>query len=387
MPAIRSGETQDSTGSFAADVAWLLNRAASIATWALVRTVSAGRVALHWLDPRVHGESLRLRSVADGGLARNTNKLALLVVYNRGPLPAFTRSLIEALNRSEFDLAVVSNGELDAATRSYVLDRCRLLIERANIGRDFGGYKDGIAILQRRYPELEKLLLANDSVFYLPQGLDGLLAEFAGEGDVIGVSEIFEHHYHVASFLVCFGKRVLSSTAFRNFWRRYVPIGTRRWVILRGEGGLTETLIAAGFKPRVLYQTGALQRRLQDCSLDRLLSEAQRLPARARDPLLQKWDGSAANGSATRLAEDIASAIKLRNQMHYGGFLFRRHLGMPVVKRDLVYRGIYSLQDVLANLDDLDAPLLEAVTADFRARPDPKDYDPLRRAFYRHGAI
>jgi hypothetical protein len=160
---------------------------------------------------------------------------------------------------------------------------------------------------------------------------------------------------------------------------------------LQGEGRLTRTLLASGFKPRVLYQTEALRRRLCDCPPERLLAEAGRLPLRARRPLLRKWDaaaaGAAAPAGAARLAGDITAAVNLRNQMHYGGFLFRRYLGLPIVKRDLVYRGVYSMQEVLANVDDLDAPLFEALAADFRARPDPKRYGLLRRLFYEHGAI
>jgi hypothetical protein len=378
---------QDKASPILDAAGWLLKWAESMAGLAFVRTISALRIALQWCDPRIHAESLRIHAIADGQFDRNSRKVALLLLYSPGPVPAFTRSFIEALNRSTFDLVVVSNHPLDTAAKAYVLSRCRLLIERANVGRDFGGYKDGIAIIQRRYPQAERLLIANDSVFYLPGGLDGLIDELVGEHEFIGVSEIFEHHYHVASFLASFGPAVLRSDAFRGFWARYRPIGTRRWAILHGEGALTRTLVGAGFQPHVLYQTGALRSRLQGLPVERILTEAKVLPSRARRKLLEKWQGAGNRQDARRLADDIADAIGARNQMHYGGFLFRRHLGLPIVKRDLVYREIYSLQDALANLDDLDAPFRDAIAADFRARLTPQDLDPLRRMFYRHGAI
>jgi hypothetical protein len=218
-----------------------------------------------------------------------------------------------------------------------------------------------------------------------------LLEQLAGDGEFIGVSEIFEHHYHVASFLVSFGKAVLDSSAFRDFWRRYRPISTRRWAILRGEGALTRRLVAAGFRPHVLYQTEELGRQLQRCSAEQLLAEAHFLPGRYRGALLAKLSGVAADRSiptgVAGTAQAIVDVIRQRNQMHCGGFLFRRHLGLPVVKRDIVYRGVYSLEEALANLHDLDAPLLEAVKADFGKRANPAGYGSLRWVFYRHGAI
>jgi hypothetical protein len=106
---------------------------------------------------------------------------------------------------------------------------------------------------------------------------------------------------------------------------------------------------------------------------------------------LRRWDERNLSGTpsktSARLAEDIAEAIEAQNQMHYGGFLYRRHLGLPVVKRDLVYRGVYPLQDALANLSDLDPPMLNAIAADFQARQNPADFSLVRRMLYSHGAI
>jgi hypothetical protein len=227
-------------------------------------------------------------------------------------------------------------------------------------------------------------------VFYLPQGLDKLLADLAGDHEFIGVSEIFEHHYHVASFLTSFGPAVLQSPAFRRFWARYRPLSSRRWAILRGEGALTATLTAAGFQPHVLYRTDDLLARLQHCPAERIIGEIEALPAKARSNISEKWDACRDAGvelDSGRLARDITDSIHVRNQMHYGGFLFRRHLGLPLIKRDLVYRNIYSLPEALANLGDLDPRWYEAVAADFRTRPSPANYGLLSRLLYRHGAI
>src|SRR5690606_25733917 len=126
------------------------------------------------------------------------------------------------------------------------------------------------------------IVLANDSVYYLPDGLDRLLADLNGEHDFIGVSEVFDHHYHVASFLISFGPRVLQSAAFQRFWKRYLPIGTRRWAIFQGEGALTAELLQAGFRPHVLFRAQALKPHLQSPRAPLLSESIALLPAIGR---------------------------------------------------------------------------------------------------------
>lgn len=358
----------------------------SFVGWLLVRCMDAANWVAQAFDPRTYLLHLRVRAISDGLSAKSSGRFAVLLIYCDGSLPAFTRTFIQAIERSSFNLIAVSNGDLDAASRAYLLEHSRLLIDRNNIGRDFGGYKDAIAILMQRFPHVSRLVLANDSVFYLPQGLNKLVAELDGDQEFIGVSEIFEHHYHVASFLISFGPAVLASLAFRRFWTRYRPFNSRRWAILQGEGVLTATLIAAGFQPHVLYRTGDLRRQLERCLPEHIIRDVQALPAKARSKIAQRRC-EVAKADPARLTGEIIDVIQARNQMHYGGFLFRRHLGLPLVKRDLVYRGVYSLPDALANLGDLDPAWLDAVSADFRSRPSPASFGPLRRLLYRHGAI
>ncbi len=380
MPALEPDKVEAGRVTIGEGVAWLLKRLCTYAGWAFVRTVSAFRIALQCCDPRIHFERFRIQAIADGGLASKGGKVAIFVVYCNGELPPFTRSMIDALGRSEFDLVLVSNGNLDPVVRSDLLGRCHLLIERANVGRDFGAYKDGIAIVRRMRPDLQRLLLANDSVFYLPEGLDGLIAGLAAGNQFIGVSEVFEHHYHVASFLFSFGRGVLESRSFNRFWTNYLPIGTRRWAILRGEGALTATLMEAGFQPHVLYRADMLLQRLEGLTPAQLRHEITLLPKRASSKLLEQ-------GPQASDATAIAAAIHARNQMHFGGLLFRRHLGLPIIKRDLAYRRIFSVSETLATLGDVDPEMRKAIEADLRSRPDALSFGPVKWVFYRFGAI
>jgi hypothetical protein len=347
------------------------------------------------LDPRVYSEARRVRSVREGGADKAGGKFLVLVLYCTDTLPAFTRTLIDAVARSPFNLVIVSNAQLTDRLADELRGKSRLLIERNNIGRDFGGYKDGIAIVLRRF-DVERLMIANDSVFYLSEGLDALLAKLDGPHDLIGVSEVYDHHYHVASFLMSFGRRVVQSAAFRDFWRRYKPLGSRRWAIFRGEGDLSAQLLRSGFRPYILYRAVHLRPHLANGD-----AVASLLPLQVRawlaghgearsTTLLHKidiaWKWLRGTPRAKPVGADLViDEVMGRNQMHAAGLMFRKFMGLPLIKRDLYYRGVYSLDDLAAILADQPPALREEIMADLRRRGNSEQLGPFGRLLHRHG--
>jgi hypothetical protein len=333
------------------------------------------------LDSRLYREPLRIRTIKEGRLTKNTGRFVVLVLYTHATVPSFTWTFIEALRQSRFNLVVVSNGNLAAAEVSSLLESCCLLVERNNIGRDFGAYKDGIAIANRRFGPMERLVLANDSVFYLPPGLDKLIADLDGNEDFIGVSETHEHHYHVASFLMSFGPAVTGSPAFREFWDNYHPIGTRRWAIFNGEGALTKALMRAGFKPRVLFRAEDLEAFLRDRGPDDAKQVLPLLPPEARR------EATADLNRGLTAADAVVAAVMKRNQMHTGGFLFRQHLGLPLIKRDIFYRDVYPLEDIEHAVAALELALRDDVLRDVVRRGSINVLGWYSRLLFRHSVV
>ena len=346
------------------------------------------------LDPRVYSQAMRIRSVREGGDDKAGGKFFVLVLYCTDTLPTFTRTIIDAVVPSPFNLVIVSNAQLTDGLAEELRGKSRLLIERNNVGRDFGGYKDGIAIVLRRF-DVERLVIANDSVFYLSEGLDELLAKLDGPHDLIGVSEVYDHHYHVASFLMSFGRRVVESAVFREFWRRYKPLGSRRWAIFRGEGDLSAQLLRGGFRPHILYRAVHLRPHLANHDVVVPL-----LPLQVR-----AWLAGSGEARSSTLLHKIGIALKWlrgsprskpdgadlvidevmgRNQMHAAGLMFRKFMGLPLIKRDLYYRDVYSLDDLAAAVADQPPTLREEIMADLRRRGTAERLGPFGRLLHRH---
>jgi hypothetical protein len=355
-------------------------------------------------DPRLYSSKRRIVATEQGTSPGTGKRCIVFVLYCAGPLPGFTKNFIEAATRAGYSIIAVTNRPLHSDAQEYLQAHCSWIMERNNVGRDFGAYKDGVLFALDQYLELERLIIANDSVFYLPDGLDDLIAALSEDRDLIGVSEVFEHHYHVASFLMSFGRNVLRSSAFRRFWTRYLPLTTRRWAIMRGEGRLSRDLLRAGFTPHILFPAKALHAPLSQLLPAALETALQMMPRYSRSQLYKQWGlpklpdhqhflpaqdtrHATATHSSDVLAQQFVERIEAYNQMHTGGVLFRKHLGMPMIKRDLIYREVFGPEEVSIILQDIGGDLRQEIERDFEMKGTPRRLGDFARALHRHSAI
>jgi hypothetical protein len=76
-----------------------------------------------------------------------------------------------------------------------------------------------------------------------------------------------------------------------------------------------------------------------------------------------------------------------QNQLHIAGFLFVKYLGLPLFKRDIVYRELFSLAEA-ERAAEIASHSLDSEIRDDRARcVAPTRINVLRRLLYRDGLI
>lgn len=386
------------------------------------------------LDPRVYSQKLRIRQVEEYQPLKS-QRFVILAMWGGGKVQPYLQTLFDALAKTDLNLVVVSNSKIRPATREVLAQYAHIVMERSNVGRDFGAYKDGILHLQERYPEIERIMLLNDSVYYFPKGLDDLIARLDGEDDFIGLTEVHEHHYHVQSFMLSFGKAVLQSKVFQQYWKNYLPIGTRRWSIHKGEVGLSQRLLRGGFRPTILFHAAQLYQGLGQTRMGDIETCVSLLPdyfrarmssmvdaSRAEQmDLLRSLSGIVPNSpvghnlpvpaveDATRASDiwavlinenrreisrisykrvrDVVRLIGDRNQVHLGGFLFYKFFDMPIIKRDIVYREVFKLDEVWRILYELEMPFRDEIIADLRQKGSAEHIPWPKKILYRHGSI
>ena len=189
----------------------------------------------------------------------NGQPIMLLALYQKGRLrPDLIRLLRSAKAQGLYVLGV-NTLKLKQPEELRGLIDC--YIERSNFGRDFGSYKTGFLHLFARRWEgtCPRLLMLNDSVFYSSRGLDKFIGELAtSQVEVLGGTENYEIEYHLGSFCISMAQSVLKADRFKAYWKGYRLTDVRPVVIKQGEMKLSKTLKRCVSMPsefRALYSS------------------------------------------------------------------------------------------------------------------------------------
>ena len=170
-------------------------------------------------------------------------KILLLALYQKGRLrPDIVRLLSRAKEAGFYVIAINTRRLAREHDLSGSID---CYIERFNYGRDFGSFKLGfLHIYSRQWEErCPRLLMLNDSVYFVDKHLPEFLNVMSStELEVLGATENFEIEYHLGSFCISMSQSVVRHKALRKFWRRFSLSDLRPRNIKMGEMRLTKTL-------------------------------------------------------------------------------------------------------------------------------------------------
>jgi hypothetical protein len=217
---------------------------------------------------------------------------------------------------------------------------------RSNQGFDIGGYRDATIHLDWTAHDIKSVIYMNDSVYYFQNGLDTLFAKLSNSSNpvVSAFENTRENDYHYQSFLFRVNGDVFRSQKFRSFWESYLPVSSRLYAIDEGEKGITRVLQEIHGQAEIIFTTTNLINALE-AQTNKLILEynnpaeelVNSLPSGLRFPA---W------GSPRPYLSRLERAVRTYSQVHSGGFLFRKFLDCPIIKRDLYYREFYTIEDL-----------------------------------------
>lgn len=342
-----------------------------------------------YLSPRTHFSYLRIREIKKGLELRPMGNFLILVIYRKYGVGEEIMHLIKEFDAKGYNILLISNGHLPAKQYESLSRRCFAIMQRNNIGHDFGAYKDGILYLHSLKMKVERLVLLNDSIIPTPRGLGAFIDKLAKIADFGGATESFQPVYHIQSYCLCFSGRVFFHPAFLDFWRGYRTISDRFYAIKHGELLLSKRLLSAGLKAEALYTHEALAASLMEWEVDQLYFLGAFLDDRFNNREIEKYRKIFANLSednpdlpepvaleqhdrrtlrqsymrlqlAKRLAvkrqavEYLIDYLSHRSTIHYAAFLFMELFQFPFIKRNLCKNEIFALprvQEVLRIVD------------------------------------
>ena len=225
-----------------------------------VGTEVATAILLDRLRPLQGG----IRMVAAGHAPTQGESLAFYMHWSpTGGVSDMVLRQLAAWRACGFDVVFVTNAapppqDWDKAGQDTVLR-----VARDNVGRDFGAWRDALAIVLRDRPSPRELLLANDSVLGPIRPMAPVIAALRAGGDgLFGLTENRGGSPHLQSYaLLARGGAAVKDVAAhlatchpsRSKWR----------LVQKGEIGLTRHMLARGHRVAALFGydrlTGALR--------------------------------------------------------------------------------------------------------------------------------
>lgn len=325
---------------------------------------------------RREGDDLR---VTQGALPRGA-RLALFVLWQPDGVAPSTLLTCRHLIACGYAPVVISNAKLADPDRLALLDLCCQLIERPNIGHDFGAWRDAVLLLFRPGAmPCERLVLINDSIWFPLTAEDGLLATLdasAGTHGFTGATWMERpgraHRAHFQSYLLMFGPRAINHPVFARFWQQYLASSRRDSVLMRGEKGLSGAMVAAGLAaPPALSPQQMLDHAnaVPDNELMRILDYAALTdPGRKarRDDLVAAMGDADFRPAAVRF---ISSTLMAGYFLETHPYLAARSFGMHFLKKRREAVSIEGRRQFLRAVAAGDIPMPHPVVlAEIRAR-------------------
>lgn len=194
-----------------------------------------------------------------------------------GRLERYVIHYLDQLHKAGYEVVLVSTSPSLSASDVDVLSRsCHTVCLRENVGYDFGSFRAGIQLLKVRGSKVDRLLVANDSVFGPFNDLQPLLRMMEREDvDLYGLTDSHDHGYHLQSYFISYSARVYESPIFDDFWSSVDLISNstdnfKQKIVHNYEVGGSQHFIRAGCTYAVAFSFRDVMARVFGETLDRL---------------------------------------------------------------------------------------------------------------------
>jgi hypothetical protein len=342
--------------------------------------------------PGVVWEYLFLRPLYDRKASREmvvypgaktiTSEMAIYLVYAPDGLLGSHKDMLTQLAAEEIAPVVVSNMPLSQADREMLLAESALVIERPNVGYDFGGYRDAILQLAPYMVSLNQLFILNDSIWMVeaPQSWFSQVraagCDFVGATSNYGIKRadvdnfrdltwtytVDHPNFHYASFALAIGPRILRDPKFLQFWQQFRISNDKKRTVRRGEIGLTQWVLSRGYTHTCTCDVLGLDRELEaidnatlhEIACNLVIPEDPRLE-RKRVEVLNS-DPDTAEGRQDRIQIILMTVV--RQAMGYSmPFYTRRYRGFQFLKKSPLWLSRNSSDTMLEILAQLHGPM------------------------------
>ncbi len=299
----------------------------------------------------------------EGKVARG-DRVAIYLIYPQEGLLASHRMALCYLRDNGYAPLVVSNLPLQEQDLAELREISWRVMERPNVGYDFGGYRDGFLSLDGDQIALKRLVFLNDSSWFPLPGASNWLrdaeeldVDYAAAASSMGIPRVkpenFEEivweldpmlrNFHYGSYALSVGPKLLGDRRYHRYWRRYPLTKEKNKVVRRGEIGMTRFVLQHDFTHGATYDIHSLPRVLEDLTDQEVNAHTRSLTLLDDQIGRRVWDGMVNRLDATQSPEDrrrftlLMQALVARVGVSYvlPRFLFEKHK-FSFLKKSLV---------------------------------------------------
>lgn len=314
------------------------------------------------------------------------NEVAIYLIFpSAGLLPSHRHMLVQLCNAGISPL-VVSNIPLNDTDRGQLVELSAAVMERPNVGYDFGGYRDGILEVAKYLHNLDRVWLLNDSAWLMPHQPSWFEQARATGKDFIGATSSFSilrrslfgkkrlnvseyrsikwshepsnSNFHYASYALCIGSAILKDHNFLKYWGKLDIRDDKKHTVRRGEIGLTQWVLKHGYTHGATYEIDQLDKELDQQSaaeLDRIARELVIFKGTKLAAIKSKvlaTDPNDDDGRADRKGLILMAVARQGSAYALATFILRKH-EFQFLKKSLLWLSSDGPDNVIKYVDTL----------------------------------
>lgn len=365
---------------------------------------------IHKLFPRRYDDEVANKNIRRSvGADRLETEAAIYLIYPEHGVLASHLFTLRALKREGISPIVVSNLPLGDHDRDQLLAFATRIIERPNIGYDFGGYRDGILDIAAELLDLDRVWLLNDSVWMVPREESWFTQARAMNKDFTGATSSFSilrktligarrfdaanyrnivwnhqtdnPNFHYGSYALCIAAPILKDPLFLGHWRQMVLGNGKKHAVRHGEIGLSQWVLKHGYSHGATHEIDDLPEnlaRLQDEEIDQTARELilfKETPLTRIRPTVLMTDAASPSGRAERI-NLILTAVARHGSAYALALYYLRHTRFPFLKKSPLWLSSDGPAPILEVVNQVVAPQLAEVPAEARMLCLAKGDDP-----------
>lgn len=137
---------------------------------------------VHRIIQRSYDQNFPNRTKLHAGQQGSSQKVAIFFVYQPKGFGKSVAVTCQFLADKGYSIILVSSAPIKMVDFRKVSKNCWKILERPNYGYDFGGYRDGLRVMQEAHVAPEKLIIMNDSIWFPLNASTKLIEQMDSEG-------------------------------------------------------------------------------------------------------------------------------------------------------------------------------------------------------------